>query len=49
MDVETEFEALTKEPSVDNGARISDEDLVEEIVEEDEIEKDNSLKADEIK
>lgn len=49
VDIETEFEALTKEPSVDNGARISDEDLVEEIVEEDEIEKDNSLKADEIK
>ena len=49
VDVETEFEALTKEPSVDNGARISDEDLVEEIIEEDEIEKDNSLKADEIK
>ena len=49
VDVETEFESLTKEPSVDNGARISDEDLVEEIVEEDEIEKDNSLKADEIK
>lgn len=49
VDVETEFETATEEPSVDNGARISDEDLVEEIVEEDEIEKDNSLKADEIK
>lgn len=49
VDIETEFETATEEPSVDNGARISDEDLVEEIVEEDEIEKDNSLKADEIK
>lgn len=49
VDVETEFETATEEPSVDNGARISDEDLVEEIIEEDEIEKDNSLKADEIK
>lgn len=49
VDVETEFETATEEPSVDNGARISDEDLVEEIVEEDEIEKDNSLKAEEIK
>lgn len=49
VDVETEFETATEEPSVDNGARISDEDLVEEIIEDDEIEKDNSLKADEIK
>lgn len=49
VDIETEFETATEEPSVDNGARISDEDLVEEIIEEDEIEKDNSLKADEIK
>ena len=49
VDIETEFESVAEEPSVDNGARISDEDLVEEIVEEDEIEKDNSLKADEIK
>ena len=49
VDIETEFETATEEPSVDNGARISDEDLVEEIVEEDEIEKDNSLKADESK
>lgn len=49
VEIETEFETATEEPSVDNGARISDEDLVEEIVEEDEIEKDNSLKADEIK
>ena len=49
VDVETEFETATEEPSVDNGARISDEDLVEEIIEDDEIERDNSLKADEIK
>lgn len=49
VDIETEFESVAEEPSVDNGARISDEDLVEEIIEEDEIEKDNSLKADEIK
>lgn len=49
VDIETEFESVAEEPSVDNRARISDEDLVEEIVEEDEIEKDNSLKADEIK
>ncbi len=49
VDIETEFESVAEEPSVDNGARISDEDLVEEIVEEDEIERDNSLKADEIK
>lgn len=49
VDVETEFETATEEPSVDNGARISDEDLVEEIIEEDEIEKDNNLKAEEIK
>lgn len=49
VDIETEFETATEEPSVDNGARISDEDLVEEIIKEDEIEKDNSLKADEIK
>lgn len=49
VEIETEFESVAEEPSVDNGARISDEDLVEEIIEEDEIEKDNSLKADEIK
>lgn len=49
VDIETEFESVAEEPSVDNGARISDEDLVEEIIEDDEIEKDNSLKADEIK
>lgn len=49
VDIETEFESVAEEPSVDNGARISDEDLVEEIIEDDEIERDNSLKADEIK
>lgn len=48
VDVETEFEALTKEPSVEENEESSD-DSVEEIIEEDEIEKDNSLKADEIK
>lgn len=48
VDVETEFEALTKEPSVEENEEPSD-DLIEEIIEEDEIEKDNSLKADEIK
>lgn len=48
VDVETEFEALTKEPSVEEDEESSD-DSVEEIIEEDEIEKDNSLKADEIK
>lgn len=48
VDVETEFEALTKEPSVEENEEPSD-DSIEEIVEEDEIEKDNSLKADEIK
>ena len=48
VDVETEFEALTKEPSVEDNEESSD-DSIEEIIEEDEIEKDNSLKADEIK
>lgn len=48
VDVETEFEALTKEPSVEENEEPSD-DSIEEIIEEDEIEKDNSLKADEIK
>ena len=48
VDVETEFEALTKEPSVEGNEEHSD-DSIEEIIEEDEIEKDNSLKADEIK
>ena len=48
VDVETEFEALTKEPSVEENEESSD-DSIEEIIEEDEIEKDNSLKADEIK
>lgn len=48
VDVETEFEALTKEPSVEGNEEPSD-DSIEEIIEEDEIEKDNSLKADEIK
>ena len=48
VDVETEFEALTKEPSVEEDEEPSD-DSIEEIIEEDEIEKDNSLKADEIK
>ena len=48
VDVETEFEALTKEPSVEENEESSD-DSVEEIIEEDEIEKDNSLKAAEIK
>ena len=48
VDVETEFEALAKEPSVEENEESSD-DSVEEIIEEDEIEKDNSLKADEIK
>lgn len=48
VDVETEFEALTKEPSVEENEEPND-DSIEEIIEEDEIEKDNSLKADEIK
>lgn len=48
VDVETEFEALAKEPSVEENEEPSD-DSIEEIIEEDEIEKDNSLKADEIK
>lgn len=48
VDVETEFEALTKEPSVEENEEPSD-DSIEEIIEDDEIEKDNSLKADEIK
>lgn len=48
VDVETEFEALTKEPSVEENEEPSD-DSIEEIIEEDEIEKDNSLKAAEIK
>lgn len=48
VDVETEFEALTKEPSVEENEEPSD-DSIEEIIEEDEIERDNSLKADEIK
>lgn len=48
VDVETEFEALTKEPSVEENEEPGD-DSIEEIIEEDEIEKDNSLKADEIK
>lgn len=48
VDVETEFETLTKEPSVEENEEPSD-DSIEEIIEEDEIEKDNSLKADEIK
>ncbi|MDY4495157.1 MAG: hypothetical protein SPE24_09845 [Erysipelotrichaceae bacterium] len=48
VDVETEFEASTKEPSVEENEEPSD-DSIEEIIEEDEIEKDNSLKADEIK
>ena len=48
VDVETEFEALTKEPSLEENEEPSD-DSIEEIIEEDEIEKDNSLKADEIK
>lgn len=48
VDVETEFEALTKEPSLEENEEPSD-DSIEEIIEDDEIEKDNSLKADEIK
>lgn len=48
VDVETEFEALAKEPSVEKNEEPSD-DSIEEIIEDDEIEKDNSLKADEIK
>lgn len=48
VDVETEFEALTKEPSVEGNEEPSD-DSIEEIIEDDEIERDNSLKADEIK
>lgn len=48
VDVETEFEALTKKSSVEENEEPSD-DSIEEIIEEDEIEKDNSLKADEIK
>lgn len=48
VDVETEFEALAKEPSVEENEEPSD-DSNEEIIEDDEIEKDNSLKADEIK
>lgn len=48
VDVETEFETATEEPSVEENEGPSD-DSIEEIIEEDEIEKDNSLKADEIK
>lgn len=48
VDVETEFEALTKEPSVEENEEPND-DSIEEIIEDDEIERDNSLKADEIK
>lgn len=48
VDVETEFESLAKEPSVEENEEPSD-DSIEEIIEDDEIEKDNSLKADEIK
>lgn len=48
VDVETEFEALAKEPAVEENEEPSD-DSNEEIIEDDEIEKDNSLKADEIK
>ena len=48
VDVETEFESVAEEPSVEENEEPSD-DSIEEIIEEDEIEKDNSLKADEIK
>ena len=48
VDIETEFESVAEEPSVEENEEPSD-DSIEEIIEEDEIEKDNSLKADEIK
>ena len=48
VDIETEFESVAEEPSVEENEEPSD-DSIEEIIEDDEIEKDNSLKADEIK
>lgn len=48
VDIETEFESVAEEPSVEENEEPSD-DSIEEIIEEDEIEKDNNLKAEEIK